>query len=205
MTRFAATENADAVALPHVPYVLFVDLDFASGHVRLNSCDRSFTFGSNTYEAIGKLGGIGPVNESAALNPDKLEFTLAGVDNALISTVITEKYHGRSATLYVGYCDEEWTLLADPEVLWEGRMDTMAVRAEQNGAAIKLVCENRLIIWNLASGWRYTNEHQQLLFSGDTFFDRLASLMNKILRWGDARTGELPDYRYIVLPPITSP
>ena len=127
MTRFAAPENEGASELSHIPYVMFSDFDFPSGHVRLNSAAREYTFGSQTYTPAGKLAAIGPVKESADLSPDKLEFTLSGVDNSLILTVLGEKYHGRSASLYVGYLDANGGLVATPHLLWEGRMDVMAI------------------------------------------------------------------------------
>lgn len=188
MTRFAAVENETATEQPHVPYVMFADFDFASGHVRLNSAARSYSFGGNTYEAVGKLAGIGPVRESADLSPDKLEFTLSGVDNSLIMTTLGENYHGRSATLYVGYLNADGGLVADPHLLWEGRMDVMAIRTEAGGSIISLSCENRLVLWNRAANWLYSHDHQRLLFPGqtDNFFDQVETLTDKIARWGDS-------------------
>lgn len=187
MTRFTASENQAATEQPHIPYVMFADFDFPSGHVRANSGARSYTFGGNTYEPLGKLAGIGPVKESADLSPEKLEFTLSGVDNSLVLTTLGEKYHGRSANLYVGYCNDQGDLVTTPALLWEGDMDVMSIRTEESSSVIGLVCENRLVLWSTASGWLYSHEHQRILFpsAGDLFFNLVETLTDKVAKWGD--------------------
>lgn len=184
MTRFALSANQDATELPHVPYVLFAEFDFASGFVRANSSDRSLTHLGNVYSAIGTLGGVGPVKENGNLSPEKLEFQLSGVDNSLITTTLTEDYHGRDARLWVGYLNaESYVLVTTPQILWEGFMDVMTIRTEQNTSVISLVCENRLIRWNDAADWLYTDEHQKLFDTTDNFFDQVALLPNKEIKW----------------------
>jgi hypothetical protein len=197
VTRFSVTANADAVALPHVPYVLCADFDFASGHIRLNSYDRDFSFSGNTYTGLGQLVGIGPIKESADLSADKLDFSLSHVPNSTMSTTLTQTYHGRSASLYVGYLNDSLALVGTPHLLWEGRMDSLKVRSEEGGSIINLVCENRLMLWNKASGWLWTHEHQREFDPDDLIFDQVSSLVNKVAKWGEetvttGRTGGPP-------------
>lgn len=188
MTRFAAAAMTTAAEQPHVPYVMFADLDFLSGHLRLNSSDRALEFGGNVYLGGGELVGIGEVVESAALNPEKISLSLSGVDNSLISKVLTESYHGRSAVLYVAYIGTEGSLVSTPEMLWEGRMDSLGIRTDQGSSEIELVCESRLVLWNEATELLYTNEHQGLLTASapDDFFNRVVELMDKVVKWGGA-------------------
>jgi hypothetical protein len=186
MTRFSASENEDAASGVHVAYVLFADFDFASGNVRLCTFSRDLTFGGFTYTAVGKLANIGPVRESADLSPDKLEFTLAG-DTAALALALTEQYHGRDAMLHIGFLDASDQLVATPHLLWEGRMDTMGIRSQKNGSVISLVCENRLVLWNRASGWLLTDEHQEELAPGDRILDLVHTLMNKVVKWNKSK------------------
>lgn len=184
MTRFALTANQDATELAHVPYVLFAEFDFASGFVRVNSGDRTLTNDGNSYGALGTLGGISSVRENGNLSPEKLEFQLSGVDSSLLTTTLTENYHGRDARLWVGYLNPEtYQLVTTPQILWEGFMDVMTIRTEQNSSIISLVCENRLIRWNDAADWLYTHEHQRLFDASDSFFNQVALLPNKEIKW----------------------
>jgi hypothetical protein len=185
VTRFSVAANANAVVLPHVPYVLFTDFDFVSGHIRLNSFDREFSFGSNTYTGLGNLVGIGPVKETADLSADHLDFSLTHVPNSAMADTLTQTYHGRSASLYVGYLNDDLALVGTPHLLWEGRMDSLKVRSEEGSSIINLVCENRLVLWNKSAGWLYSHEHQREFDPDDLFFDQVASLPNKVAKWGE--------------------
>lgn len=191
MTRFAAAALETAAEQPHVPYVIFADLDFVSGHVRLNSSDRALEFGGNVYLGGGELVGMGEVVESAALNPEKISLTLSGVDNALIAKVLTESYHGRSATLYMSYIGNDGALVATPEMLWEGRMDSMGIETSRGSSVIEVICESRLLIWNESVELLYTHEHQGLLtaLGTDDFFNRVVELADKVVKWGGQSVG----------------
>jgi hypothetical protein len=184
VSRFALTANADATALDHVPYVLLCELNFASGFIRLNSSDRTYTHAGNTYSPFGQLASIGSVKENGELVPESLEFTLPGVDASLITTTLTENYVGRAVTLWVAYLDDNLQFVATPQILWEGLMDQMNIQREEKTATIQLICESRLIRWNRPAGWLYTHEHQRLIDSTDDFLNYVALMVNRLLKWG---------------------
>jgi hypothetical protein len=184
MSRFALTANADATALDHVPYVLLCDLNFASGVIRLNSADRSYTHAGNAYQPFGQLASIGSVKENGELVPESLEFVLPGVDGSLITTTLTENYVGRAVTLWVAYLDDNLQFVATPQIIWEGLMDQMNIQRDEKKATIQLVCESRLIRWNRPAGWLYTHEHQRLIDSTDDFLNFVALMVNRVLKWG---------------------
>ena len=191
MSRFAGA-NATAASGIHVPYALFAEFDFPSGFVRLTSAQRSYLWGGFTWEAVGKLADVGPVKESATLSPERLDFTLSGVDNSLLMTTLGEKYHNRSCKLYKGYLDSQsYELLDTPILRFEGNMDTMTIQTNEGMSVIKLTAENRLIIWSKTAGWCYTDEHQRQFSSTDKFFDQLSRIMNIVIKWGakDVATG----------------
>lgn len=187
MSRFASTINATAVTLPHVPYVAFLELDFLSGTLYLSSGDKVYTWGSNAYQPLGQFAAIADLTESTDITSQSLQFTLSGVDSGLMNTTLAEAYHGRTALLSVGYLDPNTGALLDtPESIWSGLMDVMTIKADKNTAAIILTCENRLVAWNQASGWLYTQEHQRLIDATDNFLDQVTSLSNKSVVWGNS-------------------
>lgn len=187
MSRFALTANSDATDQDHVPYVLLAELNFASGFIRLASSDRPYTHAGNVYQPFGQLASIGPVKENGELVPESLEFTLPGVDPALMTTTLTENYVGRSVTLWVAFLDDNLQLITTPQVLWEGLMDQMNIQREKETATIELICESRLIRWNRPSGWLYTHEHQRLIDSTDDFLNYVALMVNRLLKWGGTK------------------
>lgn len=197
MSRMDSTANNAVTAQPHVPYCVFVDLAFDSANVRVCSGYRSYIFddaeGSNTYSGLGEFGAIDQVKESASLVPDKLQLTLSGVDNGLLTSTLAENYHGRSATIYVGYLNSNGDLVDAPYLCWEGRMDVMTIKTDVNSSTISLVCENRLVLWNRSQGWLYTTEHQSTLMGIiDNFFDLLPVFQNRTLGWANFKVASTP-------------
>ena len=167
---------------------LAVALDFTSGMVRVHDGIGSISWGGNTYDGIGTLGGVESVDESVEVIARPLSLTLSGVDTSLVSTAMTETYQNRTVTIYLGFLDEMTNTVVDtPEVSWEGRMNQMSISSSEGGAAIKLTCEHRLRREMRIA--RYTNEDQQLLFSGDRFFDLVTSIKGFVSKWGELSVG----------------
>lgn len=200
MSRLTSSANQAAVAAPHVPYILFADLDFVSGHVLLTSWDQNFTWGGNTYLSIGKFANLSDYPETADLTSASLTFTLSGTDPALMSTVLTEKYHNRNAKLYVGWLNAANALVDTPYLLWEGFMDSMQIHSDAGIASISLICETRLLLLGKVAGWMYTDVHQKQFKSGDGFFNLVASLANKTVSWGTAPAASTTSTKPPVLP-----
>lgn len=192
MTRLTSSANQAAIAAAHVPYALFADFDFVSGHVRLTSWDQSYTWGGNTYQALGKLCNFGDYPETADLTAAALTFTLTGADSSLMATVLTEDYHNRAATLYVGWLDANNALVDTPYLMWEGFMDSMQAHLDEQQSSISLTCETRLLLLGKTSGWMYTDVHQKQFKSGDSFFAQVAGIQNKFVNWGSASPASNP-------------
>lgn len=188
MTNRLSTNNAAATSAAHVPYALFAAFNFASGVVRVTSWDQDISWGGNTYQSIGKFAGFSDYEEGTDLTSASLTFTLSGVDSSLMSTTLTEKYHNRDASMWIGWLDATNTLVDTPYLLWEGYMDSMQIHSDQGQSSISLVCESRLLLLAKAAGWTWSDVHQKQFFPGDNFFNLVASLVNKIVNWGSPST-----------------
>jgi hypothetical protein len=184
MTRLASTNNGTELAREAIQIFIAVDLDFPSGHVRAHDGVGTMTFGGNDYLGVGSFGGIEVAEEAIDLVAKPVKLTLSGVDPSLISSVdSTSPYQGRIATVYMGLVNRDTgTLIDTPETLWEGRMDTMTVSLGPKTGSITLNCEHRLRREPRIA--RYTNQDQQLAYSGDRFFDVLPKIAGFNGTWG---------------------
>jgi len=188
VTRFASATNSTEAAKQAVRMFVAVALDFSSGMVRVHDGIGAVTWGGNTYDGIGNFGGIEQVDESVEVIARPLSLTLSGVDSSLVSTAMTETYQNRTVTIYLGFLNESTNAVIDtPEVAWEGRMNQMSISSAEGSAVIKLSCEHRLRREPRIA--RYTNEDQQLLFSGDRFFDLITSIKGFVSKWGELSVG----------------
>mgnify|MGYP003112609761 FL=1 len=164
------------------PFVA-VDLDFSGGNVTVWTGLGNITFASTTFVGTGEVLGISPVTENGAVQANGLVVSFNGLDSTLVATALTESYQGRSAIVYVGVLDDDYTVVADPYQLFKGRMDTMTISDDGENANIKVACESRLIELNRAKVRRYTMVDQQSEFAGDKGLNFISSLQDKSIRW----------------------
>jgi hypothetical protein len=144
----------------------------------------TITFGANNYLGVGKFGGVSDIDEDAQLRPSGVSVTLSGVDAGLVSSAVTEAYHGRAITIYQGFLNvSTGALVADPETVFKGLMDFMTVDLGQNTGSITVQCEGEMARWLRHNSSLYTHESQQALFAGDRGFDQIPFLQNRKIDW----------------------
>ena len=107
-----------------------------------------------------------------------------GLDSSLVSAALTENYQGRSAIIYLGALNADYTVVSDPYVFFKGRMDKMSISDNGESAQIKVSLESRLIDLNRNRVRRFTDVDQQTEFAGDLGFKFVESLQEKSIDWG---------------------
>lgn len=165
--------------------VLIADLETSGGNVRAWSGIGNLVFGGNTYLGTGNLGTIGPVKESGdEIRANAITFQLSGIPSSLLSTALGTQYQGRPAKLWLGFLDSAGALIADPVLIFDGRMDVMDIDEGPDISTIIVTAESRLADLNRPRIRRYTNEDQEQLFSGDKGLEFVPALQNKEIIWG---------------------
>ena len=106
------------------------------------------------------------------------------MDTTVLNLALTENYQNRFITLFLGYLMGKTNEVAGTLVLFKGRMTTLSITDTPDGSNITIDAENRLIDLDRPSNFRYTKESQNYLHSGDTGFNRVASLQDKEIVWG---------------------
>lgn len=186
MTRIVNASNATELAKLSVIGCVMVDMDFSSGHLYLNDGIMEVPYAGHTYLPLGQFGGIDAVQESLDTVARPIVLTLSGVDASLVATAENEAYQGRSVIVYLGLLNQSTgALVANPETVWEGRMDYMEIAIDKNLGTIKLNCEHRLRREPRIA--RYTNVDQQQLYPGDKFFDYVPSIAGFKSQWGNEK------------------
>jgi hypothetical protein len=188
VTWFASSTNQAAAIAAHAEVITFVELDFPSGYVRLHNRTGTIAWGTASpipqWLGVGKLGSVDTVAEDAELRPNTVRLTLSGVDSSLVSSAMTEGYHGRSVAIYDGFLNTTTlALLATPELRFRGMMDSMSVELGAGTASIVVTCESELARWDRPRGLLYTSESQQLIYPGDKGFDMVPTMQNRNINW----------------------
>lgn len=182
MTRdiTSATNNAsqDEVIRP----ITLIRLDYESGVVTASSADRDFDYSGETYVGLGNLGTISKIEEAAEVRAMGVTCTLTGIPSDFISAALGENYQGRDARIYLGFLDSNYSLIADPLLVFQGRMDTQDIRLGKD-ATVSVNIESRLVDWERPRVRRYTNEDQQNKYPGDKGLEFVSQMVEKEIVW----------------------
>jgi len=181
-TLTTAVKNALNVAEKR-PFIM-VEMDFSSSPLRLWTGTGSLTWDSKTWTGSGDMGTISPIEETDDVRATGLSLTLNGIDAALISTALGEKYQGRAVKIWLGFFDDNWAVIADPVLVYTGRMDIMNIAESGDTASITVKVENRLIDLERPRERRYTDEDQKIDYPGDLAFEYVAGLQDARFKWG---------------------
>ena len=189
MTRTIATANKNETTAEVFRPVLFLFLDLDGGDVTVNSSDQDIAWdfegdsSDETFTGVGQFGSVSVINESADLKASGIQCMLTGVPTTHISNALSESYSGRTAKLYIGFLNASRVLVADPMVIFAGRIDAMDIQIGKT-ASVSVSIESKLVDWERARIRRYTNEDQRNLYSTDEFCEFVVQTVEKELVWG---------------------
>jgi hypothetical protein len=164
--------------------VLFADLDFPSGHVRVHSALDTITWGGYDWLGVGTFGDVSGLTENAELERKTVTYTLRGVPNDLVAAVLDEDYQGRNDKVYLSFFDTTtYQMIADPHLIHSGMMDVSTIK-EGKDCAITVTSESRIASWSRPVVRRYTDAEQQRRFNGDKGCEFISQAAQKEIVWG---------------------
>lgn len=188
MSRLTQPTVEAALELPHIAYAVFVDLDFVSGHFRAFSGVGQYEYAGQVFTGVGKLGGIGEINER--VDPRDfapLTLTLSGVQADLLQQYVPDRaeYFNRSATVYFVPFDTTThaPLAAEPGV-YEGFMDQFTFKREGATASCQMTIRHHSTDWQNTIALLHTHEHQRLIDNTDDSHNQTHTVEDKEIYWG---------------------
>lgn len=180
----ALTPAADAaLRAAHVPLLALVLLEFSGGALRVTNAGYTVRYDGADWLGLGALGQIDAVRESMGLEAHGVTLALSGVPPEHVALALTEHYQGRPATIWMAPLTADHQIVADPVLIWRGRMDTMDIEIGAT-ATITVTAESRLADWARARTRRYNDADQQIDHPGDRGFQFAAVSAAKALKWG---------------------
>lgn len=184
MSRDLTTDFKSAVTAGTVRPVVLVAAAFDSGTIRFWNGIGTLSYGGNDYTGAGNLLKITEVVENQKIEARGASFELSGIPSSIIALALSEEYQDRIITQTFAPLDVNGVPIADPFTFFSGKADVMSIEEGKTSATIRLSAENDLIALTRANERRRTPEDQKLTWSGDTFFDQVASLQSKDIVWG---------------------
>lgn len=212
MTRIVSPDYALEAEKASITMVCMVEVGYDSGTVRVHDGIGSITIselllteagepldaenGDNlttenaaqTFLGIGDFGGIESVEENIEVVARQVTLTCSGLDSTWVTPALSEDYQNRTVTVYLGFFSPDTgALIGSPEVIWEGRINQQTITLAKGEATLSMTCEHRLRREPRIA--RYTQADQELLHSGDRFFDLTHTIEGFVNRWGRRDVG----------------
>lgn len=183
-TRTLTAGVQAAIAQPQITALLFVELDFASGFLRLTTAGHDVSWNGYTWTGVSALGQVEAIKEDAGLQANGIRLSLQAVDSAIISIALQQDYQGRPASIWCAFVDTTTgAIVADPLLVFVGRMDHMEVTDGDNGAVV-LQLENDLARWDRPNVRRFTDADQKRIYPSDRGFEFVTASATSMLTWG---------------------
>jgi len=177
-----AALNTQLTAVELEPFFL-VDLEFDSGTMRFWTGIRPLTWNGNEYIGAGNLIGISQIAETAEVRAVGVSLTMSGFPAEIISIALSEAYQGQPVKIRFGAMSSD-AVVADPYLVFDGRMDVMTIDDSGSTATVSLSVESRLIDLERPRLRRYTPEDQKTNFPEDTGMDFVPTIQNVAIQWG---------------------
>ena len=182
MARDLSTAQQTAVAAAHVRACHLIECQFASGTLRLAIAPWNIVSGGNTYQATGDLMTVDPVAESAG-SREGLQFTLSGLDPAIITIAATEPYRSRIVRLLRCYFDDDNAVIGTPSVRFIGRITNMQIIESNETCTVAVEVEHyEADLWR-AAPLRWNDRDQQRLYPGDLGCQYAEQVVEKTVTW----------------------
>lgn len=158
---------------------------FASSTIYYWTGAADVSWNGHTWISNGYLDIIGDHDETSEIRATGLTIQLSGVPTAQIAFALEETFINQDGRIYLGFVDATETgIIADPYLLFQGRLDSCQYVRGPDTAMVQLVYESRFIDLNRSPACRYTDANQKSFYPSDRGFEFVAKLANYASYWG---------------------
>lgn len=164
------------------PILLFEGL-FTTGYVRAWSGYGELTWDAKTWLGTGTLLSVSEMTETADTSAQGITVMLNGIPSSVISLVLNETKQGALGKIYLGFLTTSGSLIADPFLMFEGRLDVPTIDDGGEYASVGITYESRLIDLRRPRFNKYTKADQARFFPNDKGLDFVPGLQERSILW----------------------
>lgn len=184
MARSISSSLNSALTDKVVKPILLVEAQLDEGTVYLWNGIGNLVWQSATWTGAGAIMNVGTVEEQVGLKATGTNIQLNGIPAEYISMALQADYQGRKIIMRVGALDGNNDIIADPVVVFSGRIDVMNVTESGDISVVGITIENRLIDFERPRVRRYTDQDLKIDYPDDLGLQHVAAIQNKDLVWG---------------------
>lgn len=180
-------------------YVYLFDIEYSGGTIYLNTGSTDIDYGGNTYVAASGTLIHDSIEETSDRKAQQVRLQLWGVDQSIISTILSENFRGRSVVIRLLHIDPDTGVIGTPDELFIGKQNgdyTVRENRDETGAVTGTVTVETRIksaigsLYNTNSVRSNVLSHQEMLRragispTNDTMFERVPDLVATSISWG---------------------
>ena len=188
MARTLTTAVKNELLTGQIRPIHLIEIGFSTP-VYITDCGFDLTSSisgtSRTYTASPFLVGGSSFEEQTDITKTSLSLSLSGADQTFISTVLNENVVNDSVTIFRGFLDDSNALIADPMMLYKGKIESFSIQETDTNSEISLSIVSHWADFEKKNGRKTNNTSQQRFFSGDVGMD-FASQTVQDIKWGRA-------------------
>ena len=144
---------------------------------------KDITYDSNTYLASSIFLDTSAVSESSEVEITNIQLRFSGADQTIISLFLSNQYMEKEAEVYKGFLDSSEQVIADPFLLFKGRIESFSIDESINQSNVNIVVASHWSDFSKIEGRKTNTGSQQLHFTNDLGFE-FASQTVQDIKWG---------------------
>lgn len=107
MSRGLDAGTVDALSAQLVRPIILFEGVFATGTVRLWSGLGDLSYAGETWQGVGTLGGVSPVQETQEVRANGLRVSLSGIPAELVSLALQSLRQNRAGKIWLAFLPAE--------------------------------------------------------------------------------------------------
>ena len=162
-----------------------VEVIFDTTPIYITDAWREVIWDGQPYSALGHFINFSDIEETSELQVANITVQLSGVDQSAVSAVLSENYIDRPLRIYKAFLDDDLAIIADPILIFEGRMDSPVINEnpDDGTCTVQVSASSAWVDFERLSGRHTNHEEQQIFFPGDKGFEFVSSVAADIF-WG---------------------
>lgn len=181
MGRTLHADTSTAVTQPVVNWGVLVEFEYSDTEmVRVWTGRGALNWGGNIFGGLGEWGGVSQITENSDGALDSVTYTLSGVDEAVIDTLVAEMLdgdtEGRLARCWVAFFDEAGDFLGEPVLLRQDVQQDLSTIDDESSTSAALNCSPPGLARGAASTRVYSDADHQAEYPGDDFFKNIETV-----------------------------
>ena len=184
MTRTLTTALKNELLTDSLQPITLVYINVGTGF-RFTDHYTDITYASNTYSASSLFTKLTSVTESSEVEVSNITLSFSGADQTIISLFLSNSYMEKEAEVYKGLLNTSEAVIADPFLLFKGRIESFSIDESINQSNANIVVASHWSDFSKIEGRKTNTGSQQIHFSTDKGFE-LASQTVQDIKWGRA-------------------